>query len=46
MEESAFVGIFESIAREILGEKAIVRRKANLFYELFLNQKLKLAVNL
>lgn len=46
MEESAFVGIFESIAKEILGEKAIVRRKANLFYELFLNRKLKLAVNL
>jgi hypothetical protein len=45
MKESAFVGIFESIAKEILGDKAVVYRGANLFYELFLNQKLELAVH-
>jgi len=44
MEESAFVGVFESIAKEVLGDKAIVRRKANLFYELFLDRKLNLAI--
>ncbi len=44
MEESSFVSVFESIAREVLGDRAIVRRKANLFYELFLNRKLELAV--
>lgn len=45
MKESAFVGIFESIAKEVLGNKAIVRSKTNLFYELFLDQKLNLAVS-
>jgi hypothetical protein len=44
MEESSFVAIFESVAREVMGGKAIVRRKANLFYELFLDRQLKLAV--
>jgi hypothetical protein len=44
MQESSFVGVFESIAKEVLGDRAIVRRKANLFYELFLDRNLKLAV--
>lgn len=43
MKESTFVGVFESIATEVLGDKAIVLRKANLYYELFLNRKLELA---
>jgi hypothetical protein len=44
MKESSFVAVFESIAREVLGDRAIVRSKANLFYELYLNRKLELAV--
>ncbi len=44
MEEASFVTVFESIALEVLGDKAVVRRTANLFYELFLNRKLELAV--
>jgi prepilin-type N-terminal cleavage/methylation domain-containing protein len=36
-------GVFESIAREVLGGKAVVLRKANLYYELFLNRELELA---
>jgi hypothetical protein len=43
MKESTFVDIFESIAKEVLGDKAVVMRKANLYYELFLNRKLELA---
>jgi len=43
MKESSFVGVFEAVAREILGDKA-VHRKGNLFYELFLDRKLELAV--
>ncbi|MGC9258766.1 MAG: hypothetical protein ACP5I8_01630 [Phycisphaerae bacterium] len=44
MQESLFVGVFESIAKEILGDSAVYR-KANLFYELFLDQKLDLAAH-
>ncbi len=43
MKESTFVDVFESIAKEVLGDKAVVLRKANLYYELFLNRKLELA---
>jgi hypothetical protein len=42
--ELEFVALFEEIAQEALGSKAIVRRKMNLFYELFLDQKLELAI--
>ena len=44
MQESSFVGIFEAVAKEVLGDKAIVDRKANLFYELYLNRKLELMI--
>jgi hypothetical protein len=44
MKESSFVAVFEAIAREVLGTKAVVHRKANLYYELFLDRKLELAV--
>jgi hypothetical protein len=44
MKESSFVAVFESIAREVFGDHAIVRQKANLFYGLFLDRKLDLAV--
>ncbi|MEE9910915.1 MAG: hypothetical protein K4571_04250 [Deltaproteobacteria bacterium] len=43
MKESTFVNEFESIAKEVLGDKSVVMRKANLYYELFLNRKLELA---
>lgn len=43
MEESAFVDVFESIAKDVLGKNALVMRKANLYYELFLNKYLELA---
>jgi hypothetical protein len=42
MKESIFVDMFESIAKEVIGDKAIVLRKANLYYELYLNSKLEL----
>ena len=45
MNESPFVKFFESIARDALGDKVVVRGKANLFYELFLDRKLELAVH-
>jgi hypothetical protein len=32
MEESSFVQVFESVAKEVIGNKAVVRRKANLLY--------------
>ena len=44
MEESEFVSVFEEVAREVIGEKAIVKRGANLFYQLYLNRSLDLAV--
>jgi hypothetical protein len=43
MKESTFVDVFESIAKEVLKDKAVVLRKANLYYELFLNRYLELA---
>ena len=43
MKESAFVKIFEAIARDQLGENAIVRRGANLYYEMPLNRRLELS---
>jgi len=44
MEESAFVSIFEQVASEVIGNTAIVKKHANLFYELYLNRELMLAV--
>jgi len=43
MKESTFVDVFESIAKEVMGDNAVVRRKANLYYELSLNRNLELA---
>lgn len=43
MKESAFVEIFEAIARDQLGARAIVRRGANLYYEMPLNRRLELS---
>ena len=45
MKESEFVSVFEEVAREVIGEKAIVKRGANLFYQLYLNRSLDLAVS-
>jgi hypothetical protein len=42
--ESHFVSIFESVASEVMGSKALIERKANLFYQLTLNRKLELDV--
>lgn len=44
MQESSFAGVFESIAKEVLGDKAVVRRKANLLYELYLDRNLQLQI--
>ena len=45
MQESDFVSIFESVASEVMGNKALIGRKTNLFYQLTLNRKLELDVN-
>src|SRR2546430_938950 len=45
MEESEFVSVFEGVAREVIGEQAIVKRGANLFYQLYLNRSLDVAVS-
>ena len=42
MQESDFVSIFESVASEVMGNKAVVKRKANLFYQLTLDRNLEL----
>lgn len=44
MQESHFVSIFESVASEVIGSKALIKRKANLFYQLTLNRELELDV--
>jgi hypothetical protein len=44
MRESDFVSIFESVASEVMGSKALIERKANLFYQLTLNRELELDV--
>ena len=46
MQESKFVSIFESAASEVMGSNALIKRKANLFYQLTLNRELALDVNL
>jgi len=45
MQESAFVSVFEAVASEILEKNAVVKRGANLFYQLILNRSLELAVS-
>jgi hypothetical protein len=42
MEESSFVKIFEDASKEVFKDTLIVKRKANLLYELALNNKLDL----
>lgn len=44
MKESLFVGNFEAAAKDILGDNAVVRRGANLYYSLSLNRRLELSV--
>jgi len=44
MQESHFVSVFESVAAEAMGSNALIKRKANLFYQLTLNRELKLDV--
>ena len=44
MEESPFVKMFEEAANEIFNGKFVVKKGANLFYELTLNRELKLSV--
>jgi len=44
MKESEFVSLFEEVAKEVTRDRAIVKRGANLFYQLHLNQKLDVAV--
>lgn len=46
MEESSFVSVFKAVASEVMGEKAVVKRGANLFYQLYLNRTLEMAVSL
>jgi hypothetical protein len=41
MMQSRFVTIFENVAKEILNENIIVKQKAPLFYEMFLNINLE-----
>ncbi len=41
MEESNFVSIFENISKNIPDKTLIVKRKANLFYEIYLDTNLK-----
>lgn len=41
MEESSFVSIFENISKNIPDKTLIVERKANLFYEIYLDTNLK-----
>ncbi|MDW7728011.1 MAG: hypothetical protein SCH70_13055 [Candidatus Methanoperedens sp.] len=41
MEESSFVSIFENISKNISDKTLIVKRKANLFYEIYLDTNLK-----
>ena len=44
MQESSFVSTFEAAAIEVMGSKAVVVRKANLFYQLSLDRRLQLSV--
>lgn len=46
MKESAFVAVFETVAAEVMGKSAVVKRGENLFYQLYLDRSLKLAVSL
>ena len=41
MQESHFVFIFESVASEVMGSKAIIGRKVNLFYQLNAKPKVR-----
>ena len=45
MRESNFVSVFKGVAEEVIGAKAVVKRGANLLYQLYLDQKLDLAVS-
>lgn len=44
MKESAFVEIFEKAAANVFGKELVVKRGANLFYELTLDKALELCV--
>ena len=44
MKESTFVDTFEAAATEVLGNKAVVKRKSNLLYQLTLNQALEVNI--
>jgi len=45
MQESSFISVFEAVASEVIGKNAVVKRGANLFYQLYLNRSLDLVVS-